>query len=689
MILKLLDNTKTLSQLVLDQSEGLGRLSEVTSAKVTEERNGPFTLEFKLPITAKHYKDIQRGSIVLAKPNTYDDPQMFRISKSSKPINGMVTFSANHITYDLNKTSVAPFSATGAALACSGLKSHMTGGSDFSITTDITNGTSQFTNKIPQSLRALLGGQAGSMLDVFGGEYRWNNLTVSLLAHRGADRGVEIRYGKNLTDLKQEESIESMYTAVMPFVKMSDADDAVIGDLQTMVQSSDPRILNLDLTSYFNGQNEVTKQMVNQKAQAYIEANDLTSPKINLTVSFVNLADTEEYKDIQMIEQVRLCDEVTVVFENLGVNAKAKVIKTVYDVLAEKYTSIELGNARTNIAQAIVEISEAVQDSEGYTDRAVARATQLITGGLGGYVVIGQNANGEPEEILIMDDPDKTQAVNVIRINKNGIGFSTEGYEGPFTNAWTIDGNLVADFITTGNLNGNLLTVGTITDQEGTNYWNLESGEFKLTSSALIGEDTLSNYVGGEVGDALEDYDEDWTQTKVFNRLTSNGTIQGIYMSSGQLYVNANYIKSGTLILGGSNNQNGVLRINNASGTQIGKWDKDGIYITDGEIYQSKYVNSTYGNAWLRITSCEITGGYTGYGNTAEVDLQQTWQWNGTRRSCASLANSGGHAFIQAGSALGLFCDDLVIGNSSMNTADSGHDGWINGCYFVKGICVN
>ena len=875
MILKLLDNAKTLTQLALDTSEGLGRLSEVTYAKVTEERNGPFTLEFRIPITAKHYGELVRGSIVLAKPNTYDDPQMFRVSRVTKPMNGLVTCYANHITYDLNKTSVSPFQATGATLACTMLKSYMTGGADFDISTDIVNATSVFTNKIPQSFRALLGGQAGSMLDVFGGEYYWDGLTVRLLASRGADRGVELRYGKNLIDLKQEENIDTMYTAVVPFVKMSEEEQAVIGDMQTMVVSSNPRILNLDLTSYFSSDQTVTKEMVEARAQAYIEANDLTSPRINLTVSFVNLADTEEYKDVQMLEQVRLCDEVTVIFERLGVNAKAKVIKTVYDVLAEKYDTIELGNARTNLAQTIVSIEQGadgiLEEAEGFTDRAVRHATQVITGGLGGYVVIAQNTDGQPEEILFMDNLDKTQAVKVLRINKNGIGFSSTGYNGPYTNAWTIDGQLVADFITTGNLNANLIKVGTISDAQAKNFWNMVTGDFRLAGSTEVGTggDTLSSidstakakkrnftaqpvppydvgdlwcegvngdiltcvtartssesfnaadwekknkytddsalttflqgtyasdktameglidgkaetwygstdpaanwsatekpkhagdlwykttdqttwrYTGSaweeqeapkEVFDAIDgkaqvftsqpappyavgdlwfnsttsdimtcitarasgsytasdwqkrnkytddtavsNLDNSLDQSGVFNRLTSNGTIQGIYMENGQLYINANYIKSGTLVLGGSNNQNGVLRINNASGTQIGKWDKDGIDINGGKI-------RTYnGNAWLEISSAEMKGGYTGYSGQAECDLALTLNYSGSRKGAGCLYHSSGYVWMEGSRC--FIIGSLHIGDSWGGGTWTGYTGTISGVgYFKNGI---
>ena len=247
--MRLLDNTKTLTALNSDSTEGRGRLTEAVSAIVTEERNGAFTLEFQLPITAKHFAEIGNGSIVKAKPNPYDAEQMFRIFKVSKPLNGIVTFKANHITYDLNKTSVKPFNAVGASDAVTKIAANMTGGSDFTITTNISNTASAFKNSIPQSARALFGGQNGSLLDVFGGEWRWNNLICTLMANRGSDRGVRIAYGKNLTDIRQEENIESMYTAVMPFVKMTADDDAILGDLQTIIVSTEPRILNLDVSS--------------------------------------------------------------------------------------------------------------------------------------------------------------------------------------------------------------------------------------------------------------------------------------------------------------------------------------------------------------------------------------------------------------------------------------------------------
>lgn len=495
MIPKILDATIPLVELVNDTTEGLGRLPEATAVTVTEERNGAYYAELTVPITAKHYKDLTLGGIITAKPNTTDNPQMFRIAKMTRPMNGLVQIRANHISYDLNKTSVKPFAgATNVATALYGIKNQMRGGEAFSFYTDKTT-AGRFSNTIPQSARALMGGQQGSLLDVYGGEYQYNGLQVRLMNNRGSDRGVRIAYGKNLTDIKQEENIESMYTAVMPYVMFSNMTQAKVGDLQTIIQTAEPKIMNLDLTSKFKEEDGVpTTEQINAAAQSYIEANTLTEPNISISVSFVNLADTEEYKDIAPLERVSLCDTVTVFFEKLNINAKAKVVKVVYDVLAERYKSIELGNARTTLASTITNAistsQQSIRNTRSFLEDAIAHATELITGGLGGHVIFNKNAAGEPEEILIMDTADTSTAVNVIRMNMGGIGFSHSGYNGPFVSAWDIDGNFNADFIRSGSIEAVNITGSNITGSEITGS-NLQSDNGSLHMKMWAGVMTL------------------------------------------------------------------------------------------------------------------------------------------------------------------------------------------------------
>ena len=481
MILKILDTTKSLTELATDQTEGLGRLPEAVTATVTEERNGAFTLEFRLPMTAAHFSEIGLGGLILAKPNPYDDPQMFRIQKISRPIGGIVTVKANHVSYDLAKTSVLPFSTTGASAAMTGIKNNMTGGSAFQFSTNITNTSSAFTNKIPQSARALFGGQQGSILDVFGGEFEWDNLQVNLLAHRGQDRGVRIAYGKNLTDLRQDENIESMYTAVMPYVQDGNG-NAAVGTLQTIVQTAEPRILNLDLSSSFeiSGGTLPTSAEIDSAARAYIEANDLSSPHVSIDVKFINLADTEEYKDIARLEEVHLCDTVQIDFPKLNISASAKVNKTVFNVLTEKYESIELGDAKSTLARSILDLNKqaeaAATEQAGFLDSYVMGLSQIITNSLGLFQTVETQPNGA-RKIYLHNEPTLAASQYQWTINSGGFAVSQD-YGQTWAAGIDAQGNAVFNSLAANEINALTINGSTI---NGTNIngGNIYSGEME------------------------------------------------------------------------------------------------------------------------------------------------------------------------------------------------------------------
>ena len=516
MIPILYSKAETVAQLVADKTNGVGRLADATSCKGQEDRNGAFTLSMTYPISGIHYADIVIGGCIKAKPNELADPQLFRIYHISKPLNGMVTIDAQHLSYDLSKAVVKPFSAKGITAVTSGMISNMIGGIGFSFSSDINNGDSQFTNDHPQSFRALLGGQEGSVLDVFGGEYEFNNEKVILHAHRGSDNGVVIRYGKNLTSVQQDENIESTYTAVYPYVLNSDQ-ETIAGDLQTVVSTSEPKILALDLSSEFKEEDGTpTAAQINAKAQKYIKVNNIGVPKVSLDVSFVQLWQTQEYKEIAPLERVSLCDTVTVKYEKLGVDAKAKVITTVYDVLAERYDSITLGDAKSSLASTIAaapDRNEIQKQASSDLERAVTRATNLITGQKGGHVVIKRDANGKPQELLIMDTEDEATATKVWRWNLSGLGYSSKGINGEYGTAITQDGEIVADFITTGDLNAQVITTGILKDRKGNNYWNLDTGDFRLSA--------LTNYSTTEEMSAAIKASSDKNAAELSNFITA------------------------------------------------------------------------------------------------------------------------------------------------------------------------
>jgi len=479
---------------------GLGILSDVTHCMVTEERNGMFEMEMDYPVSGLHYPDIALRSLILAKPNPVDDPQPFRVYRITRPIGGMVTVYAQHLSYDLAGITIAPFTAGSAPAAMDALKTYAAEPCPFTFWTDKQT-VAAMTVRTPESIRALLGGQEGSVLDNYGGEYRFDRYFVRLYGARGRDRGVTIRYGKNLTSLEQDENCAGVYTGVHPFWINSEGDNLVM--LPEKILSAPgtygfTRIKPLDLSSEW--QEAPTVAQLRDRAQKYMEENSIGVPKVSLDVSFVQLEQAEEYRDKALLERVELCDTVGIEFPQLGVSAKAKVSKTVYDVLRGRYESVSLGDARASIADTIIgqgrDIAQAttkndLRQTKTALQQAIDTATMLITGNSGGYVVLHSSAGQkEPDEILIMDQPKIEDAVKVWRWNKEGLGYSKHGYNGPYGLAMTSNGAIVADFITTGSMNAARITAGILQDENSNTQFNLGTGEFTMKKGSIsLGKD--------------------------------------------------------------------------------------------------------------------------------------------------------------------------------------------------------
>lgn len=455
-------------------TNGIGRLSDAISCVVDLEANGEYELTMVYPLTGVHFSEIQMSSIIFAKPDNKRENQAFRVYKISKPLNGKVTVYAEHISYQLSQIPVSPFTAESAASALSGLKTNAAVDCPFEFWTDKTS-SGKFAVEMPTSIRSKLGGSEGSILDVYGGEYDFDMYTVRLYNKLGQDNGVAIRYGKNLTDLTQEESIANTITGIMPY--WADSEGTVIMLDEKVVESDAsanypyPRIAVMDFSSEFESQ--PTQQQLQQAAEDYIERNDIGVPSVSLSVSFAQLWQTEEYKDIAPLEEVAVFDTVTVQFDELGVDAKAKIRHTTYNVLLERYDSVEIGDARSNISTTLMEQQEKIDQAAdpSFLLAAINNATNWITGGRGGYVIFQLNANGQPDEILILDTPSIEMAQNVWRWNKGGFGHSKNGYDGPYETAITQDGKIVADFITAGTMLANIIKGGTLT-MGGTNNGN-------------------------------------------------------------------------------------------------------------------------------------------------------------------------------------------------------------------------
>lgn len=446
------------------ETNGLGKLSDAASCTVKETRNGAFELTLKYPVEGIHYAEIQQRSIILAKPNPVDLAQPFRVYRISKPINGLVTVYAYHISYDLTGIPVSPYSAASVQAALAGFSTYAAVTNPFTFWSDMT-ASGDFTVKAPASVRSLL----ETVLEVYGGEYKYDKYTVRLYQQRGVNRGVTIRYGKNLTDLKQDENCSNVYTGVYAYYSDGNGIVETSPKVTPAPGTYDyTRVLPLDLKAEFK--EAPTAEALRAAAEQYMSDHNIGVPEVSLNVSFVQLEQTQEYKDLALLERVELCDTVTVIFERLGVNATAQVTSTVYNVLIDAYDSVTIGNVRKNVAITIAEQAQEIAKGPDLTalQAAVIEATELITGNQGGYVVIHSSTGGKtPDEILIMDQPDIESAVQVWRWNKSGLGYSSSGYNGPYGLAMTIDGKINADFITTGGMDAARITAGILQSKDG------------------------------------------------------------------------------------------------------------------------------------------------------------------------------------------------------------------------------
>ena len=495
-------------------NNGIGRLSDATRCQVTEERNGIYELQLDYPITGAHFEDIKQGRIIAATHDNKGDLQPFEVYRRTVPdLNGIVTFYAHHISYKLNGVTVEPFTAGSCAAALQQIKDRSINLNPFTFWTDKTT-TADFKSEEPRNARAMLAGEENSILDVFGsGEYEFDKFTVKLHAARGTDSDCEIRYGKNLTDLNQDIDSSGTFNAIVPFWKDSEGNILMLPEKIIVYEGIEPQTTYLtdhnlivirtetgepievtfrevdaapmDLSDAF--EEMPTVEQLRQTAKARFESGEYWAPKENLTVDFVQLWQTEEYKDYAGLQRVSLCDTVSVYYPQVGIAAvKQKVVRAVYNVLLDRYDSIELGAVQTTLGEQIKTGILEVVPTTSMMEEAIQYATELIRGGLGGYVVMTPGPNGYPQEILIMDTPDINTAVNVWRFNQGGLGHSSNGYEGPYSDiALTQDGRINATMITTGILNANLIRAGVLQDVNGNVQWNLSTGVLNMKKGSI------------------------------------------------------------------------------------------------------------------------------------------------------------------------------------------------------------
>lgn len=519
---------------------GLGVLADAMSCKVTQELNGQYELELHYPVEGIHYGEIALRSILRVSVGPDGSMQPFRVYRVSPAMGGVATVYARHIAYDLGGYVVAPFTAADAPSAVAGIKSHaLPAGMPFTLTTDKAT-VAALTVVIPTSAWALLGGQEGSLLDVYGGEYEFDEWVVRLLTRRGADRGVSVRYGKNLTDLKQDANCANCYTGVVPYWRGNDV-TVTAAPVYAEGDFGYTRLMPLDLSSAF--QQRPTQAQLQAEAAAFIKRNQIGVPAVSWDVKLALLAQSSGYEDVAFLEQIYLGDTVGVYFQRLGVDAKARVNRIVWDCLLERYDSVALGSVKANIASTIAGQQREIdaKPSVSLVEQISSSLAAALLGANGGSVrLLDTNGDGEPDELYIADDPDPTKAKKVWRFNYEGWAASKSGYNGPFVMGATFDDGLMAWMVTAAHL-----VAGTIASEQGNFLINLDGGTidtsatgatYKNSDYSQADVDRAAQITVSMVEPTLSDYEK--LDVNGDGRITIGDTVQIQQIISGARTVN-------------------------------------------------------------------------------------------------------------------------------------------------------
>lgn len=516
-------------------SNGQGVLIDCISCSVTEERNGIFEMELTYPEHGQHADKLVVDAIIKATAHRGDEGQLFRIYSIEKNLAGDITCQCQHISYQLSFIPCEPFTATRVSEALSGIRAHMQSQDDgFTFWTNKTT-TANFKLKVPSSTKSVLGGMEGSILDTFRGEYEFDNKQVKLWNNRGQDRGVVLRYGKNITDIKQESNIAEVYTGFRPYyydeeelVELATADKCVW--CENAGSFPYQRVMVMDCTSEFEelvdsagDKRAPTQAELLTYANKYLSDHDFGVPKVSVDVDFEALWDTPEYEDVANLEVVNLCDTVHVLFDAYDISVKSKVTRTVYDSLQERYSSITVGSISSTFSDAVASIPEKtssmIAETSTRLELAQQRATATLLGRNGGFKVEKMNGDDQIIETLFMDTLNESTATKVWRWNINGLGYSPNGPGGPYTVAMTKDGEIVADFITTGTL-----------DADEVDIVNLKAQNVLINSSTTVAgkfgtvDTTLSSHNTRITANATGLASEVTARTALANRVTSAET---------------------------------------------------------------------------------------------------------------------------------------------------------------------
>lgn len=443
------------------KNNGIGVLTDFKSSpKVKEAINGELYLEFEYKKTGRYSKYLAEENIIVS-PIGYGERQAFRISKTKKVINDSNVYIyvyAKHISYDLvdNELDDVYVQDLNGNSAISWILSHTQYEHKFNGSSDIPERyNARYVSKNP--IQAFIGEDENSFIKLWGGEIVRNNFNIQILQRRGEDKGVSIRYRKNLKGITFETDFSNIATRVKPKGYNGIELPEKYVDSLLINNYIHPKIIEKKYEDIKLKENTEDEDGFETIEDCYIEMrkrvkdeyeNGLDKPKISATVDFIELSKTEEYQEYKNLEKLCIGDTVHIYIDEFDLEVTEKVISTIYDPILDKYTSFELGKEFSSYTLENKNYEKKIEEViiPNYLEVAKKNATDLLTTALGGYVVKTRN------ELFILDNEDINKAQKIWRWNLNGLGYSEEGIKGPYKTAITADGQIVADFITTGTM---------------------------------------------------------------------------------------------------------------------------------------------------------------------------------------------------------------------------------------------
>ena len=446
-------------------TNGLGILKDTTKCEIYEVANGKYELELEYPLGTRFDEYFENDYQIKAKPNDQEEYHIFFIDdKDIDTFIDTVTIYAQSRTNRLGRRAVtfAEVDSKTGREAMAIIENNMDKKSDIRLYSDITTVSS--TTFEARNVLNCIAGEQGSLLQYWGGEIKREPFKLSLLKRRGRDNIGTIRYGKDLSGLKVKLDWTGVKTRIIPY-----ADPQSDTGTTSRIYGSpvDSEYINnypdvyTEHVQFTEEQGVKDVNSLNKIAKNYFKTINpgCDKPKISITVEFDKLTDTEEGKEFAKIRNYGLFDTFKIYHRKYKLYFESKVSGVQYDSLSEKVLKLEAGDTQVAFyQQQAVTIQDKLKDyaTNNYMSSFNDYVSSMITGqgNAGGYVVLWPKE--KPSNIFIMDNPDLNKAKEVLRMNKNGIAFSKNGWNGPFNSAWTLDSIFNANFIKTGIIDANV-----------------------------------------------------------------------------------------------------------------------------------------------------------------------------------------------------------------------------------------